>query len=94
MKKYSGVFWVVGLCAFVALFCSGLSWLLGVFGATWSFLGTLRNIANIILTVTAVIAGWLWLSSTKMNKTLKIVLQVFFVIFAILAICGYMNIGI
>lgn len=91
MKKYSSVFWVVGLCAFVALFCSGLSWIIGLFNGSLPILNTLKNIAGIILTVTAVVAGWLWVSSTKMNKTLKLVLQILFIVFAVLAICGYIQ---
>jgi len=94
MKKYSGVFWVIGLCAFVALMCSGIAWLLGLIGVTAGFLGTLKMIAGIVLTITAVISGWVWLSSCSLNKTFKTVLQVLFVIFAVLAILGYLNIGI
>lgn len=94
MKKYSGIFWIVGLCAFVALMCSGFVWLLGLIGVSWGFLGTLQMLANIVLTVTAVIAGWLWISSCGFNKTLRLVLQILFIIFAVLAICGHIGIGL
>ncbi len=91
MKKYDGVFWLIGLCSFVALFCSGLSWILGLFDGSLGILTTLRSIASIILTICACITGWLWLSSTSMNKTAKLVLQIFFIIFAVLAVCGFIN---
>ena len=92
MKKYTSVFWIIGLCAFIALMCSGVAWLLGIIGVTAGFLGKIQMIASIILTITAVLAGWAWLSSCKFNKTLKIVLQVLFIVFAVLAILGYIGI--
>lgn len=88
MKKYSGLFVIIGLCAFVALMASGFIWLLGLLGVVAPFLGTLGYIANIILVVIAAFSGWLWISTAKMNHTLKIILEVLFIIFAIMAICG------
>lgn len=94
MKKNGGiVFWVMGLCAFVALMCNGFVWLLSLIDASWSFLSKISNVAGIVLTVAAVIAGWIWISSCKFNKTFKLVLQILFIVFAVLAICGYLNIG-
>ena len=94
MKKYNGLFRVIGLCAFVALMCSGFTWLLGVCHIQAAFLGTIKSVANIILIVIAVASGWLWISSTKMNKTVKLVLEIFFIIFAVLAILGVIGLGI
>ena len=88
MKKYSGLFVIVGFCAFVALMASGLVWVLSLFGVSGGVIATLGNIASIIITIIACFSGWLWLSSAKMNRTLKIVLEVLFVVFAIMAICG------
>lgn len=94
MKKYNGLFWVIGLCAFVALMCSGFTWLLNACHIEAAFLGTIKSVANIILIVIAVASGWLWISSTKMNKTVKLVLEIFFIIFAVLAILGVIGLGI
>ncbi len=91
MKKYDGVLWFIGFCAFVALFCSGCAWLLGSIGASWSFLGKLKGLATIALTIVASICGWLWLSTLNINKTFKLVLEIFFVLFAILAVIGYIS---
>lgn len=88
MKKYNGLFVIIGFCAFVALMASGLVWILGQVGVNGGFIGVIGQVASIILTVIACFSGWLWLSSAKMNKTLKIVLEVFFIIFAVMAICG------
>lgn len=93
MKKNSIVFWIIGLCAFVALMCSGLSWVIGLFDGSLPFLAKLEQIAGIILTVTALITGWLWLSSCKINKTFKLILQILFIIFAVLAVCGYIGVS-
>jgi hypothetical protein len=49
-------------------------------------------VASIILTVIALVFGWMWLSSAKLNKTFKLVLQILFVIFAVLAILGFIGI--
>jgi hypothetical protein len=81
----------MGFCAFVALMCSGFAWLLGVCGVTWGFLGTLSWLANIGLSVCAFLAGWVWICSSVKPGTFRIVLQVLFVIFAILAIFGVIN---
>ena len=90
MKK-GGLSWFVGLLAFIALFAAGLAWCLHwlpvpeIQGA----LGTIKNVACIILTVIALVFGWIWLSGCKLNKTFKLVLQILFLIFAVLAIIGF-----
>lgn len=91
MKKYDSVLWVIGLCSFVALFCSGCAWLLGLINISGGILNTLKSLAGIVLTIVACICGWLWLSSTSISHTPKVILQILFVIFAILAVCGYIN---
>ncbi|MGM9970994.1 MAG: hypothetical protein ACI35W_01120 [Anaeroplasmataceae bacterium] len=90
-KKSTGhvLITIIGFCAFVALMCSGFSWLLSLINSNLGFLGTLEKIAGIVLSVCAALAGWFWISSSSMNKTLKLVLEIFFVIFAILAILGH-----
>lgn len=93
MKKYSGIFWLIGLCAFIAFMCSGFIWLLGVMKVQWSLLSTIKYVANLVLTFAAFLAGWIWLSSIK-NQTLRTVLQVLFVIFAVLSVCGVFGLGI
>jgi hypothetical protein len=87
-SKSLNLFWLVGLCAFVALMCSGVSWLLSLINATLPLIGTLRFVANIILSVVSLLCGWVWLASSKMNKKLKLVLQILFLVFAILSIVG------
>jgi hypothetical protein len=93
MKK-GGLIWFVGLLSFIALMCAGTVWLLGLAHVTGGVIAWIGNIAGIILSVIALVCGFLWLRDTKMNKTLKIVLMVFFIIFAVLAVLGYLNIGI
>lgn len=88
MKKGSMIYWIVGLCAFVALMLSGTIWLLNLIEVSWGFLGTLEYITHLVLVIAVFLSGWVWLSGTSMNKTLKIVLQVLFIIFAVLAIAG------
>ncbi|MGM9970440.1 MAG: hypothetical protein ACI35S_08610 [Anaeroplasma sp.] len=88
MKKYNGLFWLIGLCAFVAFMLSGIIWLIGLIGISWSLLSTLESVANIVLIVCTFLAGWVWLSSVKVNKKFKLVLQILFIIFAVLSICG------
>ena len=93
MKNNKGLFWLIGLCAFVSLMLAGIIWFIGVCGGgSWPPLNKIKMISDLVLIVCAVVAGWLWLSDTKMNKTLKIVLIVLFVIFAILAVCGVIGI--
>lgn len=93
MKKYFGWFAVMGFCAFIALMSSGLIWILQLVHVSWGFLGTVRDIAHIILYVIAAISGWLWISSTKLNRTLKLVLEILFVVFAAMAIMGTCGVG-
>lgn len=94
MKKYSGLFWIIGLCAFTAFMCSGFIWVFDLVKINWALLGTIKKVANTVLIVSAFLAGWVWLSSIKLNKTFKLVLQIIFVIFAVLSICGVLAIGI
>ena len=86
--KKLNLFWIVGLCAFVALMCSGISWLLGLVEIGSNLVNTLKMVANIILSVVSLLCGWTWLASSKMNKKLKLVLEVLFIVFAILSIMG------
>lgn len=87
-NKKLNLFWIVGLCAFVALMCSGISWLLGLVEIGSNLVNTLKMVANIILSVVSLLCGWTWLASSKMNKKLKLVLEVLFIVFAILSIMG------
>ncbi len=89
-SKYS-LLWIVGLCAFVSLMCKGVIWVLGLLSISFSLLSTLGNVASIILYVVALGTGWIWISGTKMNKRLKLVLEVLFLIFAIMCICGQLS---
>ncbi|MCR5231994.1 MAG: hypothetical protein K6B64_05035 [Acholeplasmatales bacterium] len=89
MKK-GGLMWFVGLLAFVALFAAGLAWCLHWIPGIAGPLGTVKMVACIILTVIALVFGWMWLSSAKLNKKFKLVLQILFVIFAVLAIIGFL----
>lgn len=89
MKK-GGLMWFVGLLAFVALFAAGLAWCLHFIQPIANPLSYVKMVACIILTVIALVFGWMWLSSVKMNKTFKLVLQILFVVFAVLAIIGFL----
>ena len=91
MKKNITLEALLGCIAFIALMCGGFYWFFRQIDVSFGFLNTIKYVCSIILTVIAVICGWMWLSNTKMNKTLKIVLMVFFVIFAVLAVCGYIQ---
>lgn len=91
MKKNLTLEVILGFFAFIALMCGGFYWFFNIIDVHFGFLNTIHYICSIILTVIALVCGWLWLNSTKMNKTLKIVLEVLFVIFAVLAICGYVG---
>ena len=75
------LFWIVGLCAFVALMCSGISWLLGLIEIGSNLVNTLKMVANIILSVVSLLCGWTWLASSKMNKKLKKYLFIRFIYF-------------
>ena len=91
MKK-GGLVWFVGLLAFIVVFAAGFAFFFRWFPQFSDALNTIKMVASIVLTVIALVFGWLWLKDTKMNKTLKIVLEVLFIVFAVLAILGYMNI--
>ena len=45
-------------------------------------------VATIILSVVSLLCGWVWLTNAKMNKNLKLVLQILFLVFAVLSIVG------
>ena len=91
--RSTGLFWLIGLCAFVALMCSGFAWLLGICGITGGILNTLSMIAGIIITLCALFAGWVWLRGCSLGRVFKLVLQIFFVIFAVMAICGHLGVS-
>ena len=76
MKKYSTLLWIIGLFAFISLMVSGTIWIFNVCGGIWAFFGKVNMVYDLILIVYAVFDVCLWLSDTKMNKTLKIVLEV------------------
>lgn len=94
MKKYSGIFWIIGLCAFLAFMCSGLAWFLELIKVSWAFIGTIKHYAGLVLMISAFIAGWLWLSTSIKNKNVRLVLQVIFIIFLVLSLCGHFGLGI
>lgn len=91
MKK-GGLLWFIGFLSFIALMCAGTVWLLSLAHVSGGVISMIGRIASIVLAVIAIVCGGLWLHDTKMNKTLKIVLTVFFIIFAVLAILGYIGI--
>ena len=90
MKK-GGLVWFVGLLAFIVVFAAGFAFFFRWFPQFSGALNTIKMVASIVLTVIALVFGWLWLQDTKMNKTAKIVLQVLFIVFAVLAILGYIG---
>ncbi len=90
-KNKFSLLWIVGLCSFVALMCNGVIWLLGLLGITFSLLATLSSVASIVLYIAALLAGWTWLSSTGLKKTPKLILQILFLVFAIMCICGQLS---
>ena len=81
---------VIGFLCFIALMLAGTAWLLSLPG--WNQVASIvtwfKNIAVLILIGCGLVFGFLWLHDAKMNKTLKIVLMVFFILFAVLAIIG------
>ncbi len=91
MGKYKTFYWVMGFCAFVSLMASGFAWLLGVIGVSWGFLGTLNWLASLVMSVCVFLAGWVWLCTSVKAGTFRTVLQVLFVIFAVLAVFGVVN---
>lgn len=81
---------IIGFLCFIALMLAGTVWLLGFIPGTAleSTLRWLKNISVLILIGCALVFGFLWLYESRMNKTLRIVLMVFFVLFAVLAVVG------
>ena len=94
MGKYKTFYWVVGFCAFLALMCSGVAWILGLCHIPAELLKNIRWIAKIVLSVCAFLAGWVWLITSVKPGTFRIVLQVLFVIFAILAFFDVFQVGL
>ena len=91
----NAVFWIIGLCAFISFMITGIMWMLQLIpGLTIPYLDQIKNIANLILTIAAFFAGWVWLISCKMNRKLKLVLKIMFCIFAVAAILGIFGLGI
>ena len=84
---------LIGFLCFVALMLSGTSWLLGKINANdlKSAIDYLHHISMFILIGCGVVSGFLWLYNAKMNKTLRIVLMVFFITFAVLAVFHVIN---
>ena len=92
MGKYKTFYWVMGLCAFVALMASGFSWLLNdVIKLGWGFLETVEWIADLGVSICAFLAGWVWLCTSVKAGIFRTVLQVLFVIFAVLAVFGIVS---
>ncbi len=81
---------IIGFLCFIALMLAGTVWLLGFIPGTAleATLRWLKNISVLILIGCALVFGFLWLYESRMNKTLRIVLMVFFVLFAVLAVVG------
>ncbi|MBQ9449353.1 MAG: hypothetical protein IJU60_05715 [Acholeplasmatales bacterium] len=81
---------LIGFLCFIALMLAGTAWLLSLPG--WkdaeSIVLWIKHIAVLILIACGLVFGFIWLHDAKMNKTLKIVLMVFFILFAVLAIIG------
>ena len=82
---------VIGFLCFIALMLAGGVWLLSLIPGDSGFqsvLAWLKNISVFLLIACALVFGWIWLYESRMNKTLKIVLMVFFILFAVLAVVG------
>lgn len=91
MKK-DGLSWWVGFLAFVVLFAAGIAWCLHFIPAVADVFGKIKMVAAIVLTVIALIFGWIWLRSTVKNKTALLVLSILFIVFAVLAVLGFIGI--
>ena len=90
MKKTVTFESIIGFLCFIALMLAGTAWLFGLIDADGvkNVCSWLKNIAIFILIGCALLFGFLWLYNIKINKTLKIVLMVFFILFAVLAVIG------
>ena len=84
---------LIGFLCFIALMLSGSAWLLTKINANdlANAIKYLHNISMFILIGCGIVSGFLWLYNAKMNKTLRIVLMVFFITFAVLAIFGVIS---
>ncbi|MCI5582856.1 MAG: hypothetical protein MR357_04000 [Anaeroplasma sp.] len=90
MKKYTGIFWVIGLCAVIAVLCTGAEWILNQFNGTLPLLTKIAYYAKLVLYVLPCIVGLFWILSIK-NKTVRIIVLIFYIAFFILSIFGYMG---
>ena len=93
MKKGDTLFWLIGLLAFLAVLLGGTVWVLGLAKCPTDITEKVKFVVDIALFVCAVIAGFIWISSTKWNKTVKIVFEVLFIVFAIFAHFCYIYSG-
>lgn len=93
-NKSYGIGWLVGLCSFLAVMCAGICWLLGICGINGGLVSKIGNIAQLVILLCVLVSGWFWLSDWKINKTAKLVVTVFFILFTVLAICGVFGIGL
>lgn len=91
MKK-DGLSWWVGFLAFVVLFAAGIAWCLHFIPAVADVFGKIKMVAAIVLTVIALVFGWMWLRTTVKNKTALLVLSILFIVFAVLAVLGFIGI--
>ncbi len=82
------LFWIVGLVAFISLMLGGTIFFLQLANISGGILNTLQSICHIFLIVCAAIAGFIWLTNVRWNKTVKVVFMVLFIIFAVLALVG------
>ena len=87
------LFYIVGLCAFVALICAGTNWIFHLAGLHSEIVSFIGHLASIALIVCAFIAGLVWIMNVKWNKTVRIVFTVLFIVFGVLAILGVFGIG-
>lgn len=93
MKKGDTLFWLIGLLAFLAVILGGTVWILNLAHITDGITPILKYLVDIALFICAVVAGFIWVNSTKWNKTVKIVFEVLFIVFAVLAILGVFHVG-
>lgn len=90
MKKDS-LSWWVGFLAFVVLFAAGIAWCLHWIPSVAGVFDRIKMVASIVLTVIALVFGWIWLRSAVKNKKVLLVLSILFIVFAVLAIIGFIG---
>ncbi len=97
-KKSSGFGWgkIAGFLAFFALFITGINWIVslivGLVGGDFD-LGWLTTIASICLVASVFISAWFFICSTSLPGK-KLYWQIALIVFAVLAACGVIGIGI